>query len=259
MRLLAVLLCIVLCVSDASAQLSTGGGIAGQAPGVPPDIDTSNSGGGGTPANTPLLLGNLASGAMSLQVNGSGAGDGLFTINNAVTAHQAILQLSDAGVAKWIIEKPTDNSFGMYNSASGKFFLLDTVAGAITLGESAQLILNAAVQVNAPTAADMLFTLNGTTAGQQSILQFSDAGTVKWIIEKTASNGFGMYDSATAHFFLQVSPTGVLTLGEPAAWTANGTVATSVTSLGPAGSHTTIQTWFTVTDSTGTVRYIPAY
>lgn len=42
-------------------------------------------------------------------------------------------------------------------------------------------------------------------------------------------------------------------------WSANGVVATTMTSLGPTGSHTTVQEWFTVVDSVGTVRYIPAY
>jgi hypothetical protein len=44
-----------------------------------------------------------------------------------------------------------------------------------------------------------------------------------------------------------------------AQWTANGAVATAMSSLGPTGSHTTIQTWFTILDSGGTLRYIPAF
>lgn len=42
-------------------------------------------------------------------------------------------------------------------------------------------------------------------------------------------------------------------------WTANGAVAISVTNVAPTGAHATIQTWFTVQDNAGTVRYIPAY
>lgn len=47
--------------------------------------------------------------------------------------------------------------------------------------------------------------------------------------------------------------------GRSGAWSANGVVATTMTSLGPAGSHTTIQEWFTVVNASGVVRYIPAY
>lgn len=43
------------------------------------------------------------------------------------------------------------------------------------------------------------------------------------------------------------------------AFVANGSVATTMTSLGPTGSHTTIQKWLTVVDNTGTVVYIPCY
>jgi hypothetical protein len=32
-----------------------------------------------------------------------------------------------------------------------------------------------------------------------------------------------------------------------------------MSSLGPTGSHTTIQEWFTVKNASGTVRYIPAF
>jgi hypothetical protein len=44
-----------------------------------------------------------------------------------------------------------------------------------------------------------------------------------------------------------------------AQWTANGSVATALSNIGPTGSHTTVQTWFTVKDSGGVTRYIPAF
>lgn len=43
------------------------------------------------------------------------------------------------------------------------------------------------------------------------------------------------------------------------AWSANGSVATVLGSLGPTGSHTTVQEWFTVTDAGGNVRYVPGF
>ncbi len=43
------------------------------------------------------------------------------------------------------------------------------------------------------------------------------------------------------------------------AWSANGSVATALSSIGPVGSHTTVQEWFTVRNAAGTVRYIPAF
>jgi hypothetical protein len=52
--------------------------------------------------------------------------------------------------------------------------------------------------------------------------------------------------------------TGVLK-GAAGTFAANGTTGTTMTSLGPAGAHATVQEWFTITDASGTVRYIPAY
>ena len=64
-----------------------------------------------------------------------------------------------------------------------------------------------------------------------------------------------------------VQPTLVITGGSPATikfagtgmFTANATTACSLTSIGPAGASTTVQTWLTITDSGGTVRYIPCF
>lgn len=41
--------------------------------------------------------------------------------------------------------------------------------------------------------------------------------------------------------------------------TANGAVATALTSLGPAGSHTTVQKWWKVKDVSGTDYYVPMF
>jgi hypothetical protein len=42
-------------------------------------------------------------------------------------------------------------------------------------------------------------------------------------------------------------------------FSANGSVATALTSVGPTGSHATVQTWLTIRDNTGTTRYIPCF
>ena len=53
--------------------------------------------------------------------------------------------------------------------------------------------------------------------------------------------------------------TGQVRVNGSSSWTANGSVATALTSVGPTGSHTTVQEWFTVKNASGTVRYIPAF
>jgi hypothetical protein len=42
-------------------------------------------------------------------------------------------------------------------------------------------------------------------------------------------------------------------------WVGTSNVAVTITSLGPTGSHTTIQEWMSFKDASGVVRYIPAY
>ena len=52
---------------------------------------------------------------------------------------------------------------------------------------------------------------------------------------------------------------GELTLAGPNAFAPLGTVATDMSSLGPVGSHTTVQEWLVVINPAGTVRFVPAF
>lgn len=40
---------------------------------------------------------------------------------------------------------------------------------------------------------------------------------------------------------------------------ANGAVGTTMTGIGPTGSHTTVQEWLKIRNTTGVIRYIPCY
>ncbi len=40
---------------------------------------------------------------------------------------------------------------------------------------------------------------------------------------------------------------------------ANGTIATAMSSLGPVGSHTTVQRWMIVVNPSGTIGYVPVF
>lgn len=53
--------------------------------------------------------------------------------------------------------------------------------------------------------------------------------------------------------------TGALQFASTGSFSANGAVATSLTGVGPTGSHTTVQTWLTILDNTGITRYIPCF
>ena len=68
------------------------------------------------------------------------------------------------------------------------------------------------------------------------------------------NNQFGSYLA-----FNNASETGEAAFTNAGSWVANGSVATSVTSVGPGGSHTTVQEWLVVVDNNGTPRYVPAF
>lgn len=58
---------------------------------------------------------------------------------------------------------------------------------------------------------------------------------------------------------LSLQPSGgAIKVGSGAA-AANGSVATALSSVGPTGSHTTVQEWIKITNASGVVRYIPAF
>ena len=52
---------------------------------------------------------------------------------------------------------------------------------------------------------------------------------------------------------------GELSFSNSLAFSPNGSVATSVTSVGPVGAHTTVQEWLVVVNPSGTVRWVPAF
>lgn len=55
------------------------------------------------------------------------------------------------------------------------------------------------------------------------------------------------------------SNSGSVQFANASMFSANGSVLTVLGGIGPVGSHTTVQTWFTIKDSGGAVRYIPAF
>lgn len=58
---------------------------------------------------------------------------------------------------------------------------------------------------------------------------------------------------------LTAKGTGTVQFANSGSFSADGTVATVLGSLGPTGSHTTVQTWLTIIDNTGATRYIPCF
>jgi hypothetical protein len=112
----------------------------------------------------------------------------------------------------------------------------------------------------------------GTTPGNLTLV---DGPSILFQIAPTASSvNFMQITSATTSHPVVIAATGsdtdvsldifckgagLVKFNGAAHFTANGSVATTMTSLGPTGSHTTVQEWLTILDATGVVRYIPCY
>lgn len=78
-------------------------------------------------------------------------------------------------------------------------------------------------------------------------------------VEPTAPGIIGQVNSYLGNLLSLSANTGELQFFASQSWATNSNVATTMTSLGPQGSHTTIQKWLAVVDNTGTVVYVPAY
>lgn len=59
--------------------------------------------------------------------------------------------------------------------------------------------------------------------------------------------------------FDNASETGWMALPASTSWAANGSTATGLTSVGPTGSHTTVQRWLIVVDYNGNKLFLPAF
>ena len=86
---------------------------------------------------------------------------------------------------------------------------------------------------------------SATTPATEYILMYTDATTAYITVDG------GILCLNPQDSILQIKPAG--------SWTANGTVAATLTNLGVAGSATAVAEWLTVYNEDGSTRYIPAW
>jgi len=64
---------------------------------------------------------------------------------------------------------------------------------------------------------------------------------------------------AAVDLTLATTGTAYVRFGSASHFSANGAVTTALTGIGPTGSHTTVQEWLTIKNSSGIIRYIPCF
>jgi hypothetical protein len=102
----------------------------------------------------------------------------------------------------------------------------------------------------------------GKVTGISTLVQPFTTGSLPASTQSTtggSGNGLTIGLTWSASTTMKLNPSGGAIQPGSGAWTANGSVATALSSVGPTGSHTTVQEWFTVTNASGTIRYIPAF
>ena len=107
------------------------------------------------------------------------------------------------------------------------------------------------------SAAISLFTgpcypVNGTTCNPVNFPPvLGDIDTIITAINSSIAQWLTLNNSAPE--------AGEIALSSANAFAQNGAVATAMSSVGPTGSHTTIQEWLVVIDNTGKIIYLPGF
>lgn len=189
--------------------------------GASPTIDTS-SGNLIINAAASVIMGNSNANSFFLASGGGNVGmRGLAASNN----------LSDNGDAArtWGMER--------HSTANTAGNTLEVLAGGATSGATnkngGNHIISPGVSTGSGTS-DVVFNTYPGTAGATS-------------------------DNTKTETLRLVGSTGNVKFTAAGNFSANGSVATVLGSIGPTGSHTTVQKWLTIIDNTGTTLYIPAF
>jgi hypothetical protein len=244
-----------------STALNVGGNIGGfQIAGTNTSANQSNirfsasANAGGTMTlghSRATTIGSFATLAASDQlgvVNFAGDDGATYT---TVGAQMRALAIAGGTISTGVI--PSQIIFAAMNGAGTLTDLakLDATAGltAVTQLTTPKVSSNAASALDLQTSGGTQFEI-AHTASSVNFLQAtgsaSGAGTATLAASGTDTN---------IDIVLTPKGTGAVRLGTA----ANGSVATALSSVGPTGSHTTVQEWFAVKNASGVIRYIPAF
>lgn len=160
-----------------------------------------------------------------------------------------------------------DASFGWNNSTNAgdnnnpldTAFYRDAVAAVVAFANP-----------TTPTAANSIRVYNTTNqAGTGTAPTVYERGVLDWTTTPTvftigtqqagaAARDVAMVTGGTEIMRL-LAASNQIKLSNAASFSANGSVATVLGSLGPVGSHTAVQNWLTFQDSGGVTRYVPCF
>jgi hypothetical protein len=228
-----------------------------------------------TSVTTPLVLGGAAVGSSLTLQSTSAAGttdfiDVLVGNNGGTRAARildsgciAVASTTDCGAGHLTIGAAinTANPLQIFGSSASSGSTVKIIASDnTTSGASGVEVANSTVGVDIlfiANAAARTTTRWGLTIGNYAeIGDFGNAANGLILGEFGAGPVIIGANNAEVVRFLSA---GNMKFSNAANFTASGAVATSLGSIGPTGSHTTVQTWLTFVDNTGATRYVPAF
>ena len=187
-------------------------------------------------------------------VDGSGniTGNTLTVGSNALTC--GLLNVSSTTVPSGQgVYQSASNTIGLAAGGGLVFSVANTGAGVLTHNRNGIVSMSVTNLQGAATAGQSTLYLGSANSSTQAALTLNSPAF---------SGGFGANALQLSNgSALIVFGTGTETFefGSSAAFTANGSVATSLGSVGPTGASTTVQKWLTFKDSGGTTRYVPCF
>lgn len=206
--------------------------------------------------------------AAQLTVKSTGINNGFINIDNAAGSQQSGFTLLDAAAAKFQVFKDTDNSFKVFDAANSAFPIIVSNAGALTIGEAAQITMTKTGLPQVGTAGSVVgsWAFANATSGTVSLQPPTGAlgsavVTLPGVTTTLATTNTNQtFTSKTIN-----SPTiGVTYTLTALAWSATAPVATTFCATSPSIPNNNGTAAFTInvgtscSTSVGTITMSPA-
>lgn len=201
--------------------------------------------------------------------------------DTASAAGSLLMDLQVGGVSKFKIAKNGDVTAreGVFGGGGGLYFqntartvnILEIIGSTLSIGSNINIGWSATTEASDAKdlslfrdAANILAQRNGTAAQAfRTYTSFTDGANYERFGVNTAAGVTTLAaesaGTGSANIDLALNPLGTGRIKVANGMTANGTVATAMSSVGPTGSSTTVQEWLAIKNAAGTVRYIPCF
>lgn len=228
---------------------------------------TNESSGGGGTAGTGLTLNGSA---LDNDLVTGKAGGQTVTGGTALGENLTLRSTSNATLGRILFDSTTglnwdgtNKRLGLGKSPADILDITGTTGGVVVTGTTATGSTYVQVVGAAGGQSGIMQVFGGSAVGnlfgiaKASNVYITSAPFSAMVVGTSAAVDLVFGTNGTERIRIEDS-TALLKTGS-AMTVANGTVATTMTSLGPTGSHTTIQEWLTFKNSAGTQRWVPCY